>query len=93
MTLEEAKRIVSKPKFGDPQCLEAKRILDDEARAEILRPKLIGKMLDCIFCSYRGDKDCPMCKGAGKHVISKQLADSWYIDILEQVAEEIGLRS
>lgn len=90
MKVEEAKRILEKPKFGDPLCIAAAQRLREAEEETKLRKLLVGKMLDCIVCGYRGDKKCHMCKGAGKHVISKKLADSWTLDILQQVQEEIG---
>ncbi len=90
MKIAEAKRILEKPKFGDPLCIEAAECLRDAAKAEALRPKLVGRILDCITCSYRGDKDCPMCKGDGKHTITKQMADDWDLDVLETVLEELN---
>lgn len=90
MKIEEARRILERPKFGDPQCIEAAQRLRDAEEEKRLRVLLIGKFLDCIMCSYRGDQDCPMCKGAGKHIISNELAESWDLDILEQVAEELS---
>lgn len=91
MTVDQAKAILARPKFGDPLCIEAAERLRDEVEAGRLRTILIGKWLDCIMCGYRGDKDCPMCKGEGKHVIGKELADSWDLDILQGVMEELEL--
>lgn len=90
MTVDQAKLILSKPKFGDPLCIEAIQRLEDEVEAKRLRLIVTGKTLQCIMCGYRGDKDCPMCKGAGEHKISKELAESWDLDILQDVMEELN---
>lgn len=72
MTVAQAKEILKEPRFGDSRCIEAVQRLKDETEERRLRLLVTGKTLQCIMCSYRGDKDCPICKGAGEHAIPKE---------------------
>lgn len=88
MTLAEAKEVLTKPKFGDPRCIEAANVLRDEAVAVELRKQVIGKR---VFCGPCGGKPggCKYCED-GAVTITKELAATWDRDILEGVLEDIG---
>lgn len=90
MTLAEAKLILRAPKFGDPQCLAAMKRLDDERKAEALRTKLIGKRIPCGACGGTGDR-CGICAADGTVLITQEWAAKCDVDVLESMAEELGL--
>ncbi len=90
MTLEAAREILTKPKFGDPLCIEAANTLRDEAVAVELRKKVIGKEIACGPCGGKPG-GCECCFD-GVMTITAKLAASWDRDILEEeVMEELGL--
>ncbi len=87
MTLEAAREILTKPKFGDPRCIEAANTLRDEAVAVDLRKQVIGRE---VFCGACGGKPggCAGCHD-GAVTITKELAASWDRNILEGVLEDM----
>lgn len=88
MKIDEAKRILERPRFGDPLCIEAAQLLRDEAEAERLRPLVIGKKLICGPCGGYSD-GCKFCDAEGMQLITKELADSWGLDIIQGVLDEL----
>jgi hypothetical protein len=87
MTLEYAKRILEHPKFGDSHCIAARERLEREPECERLRALVIGKTITCGACGG-DDAGCDCCEG-GLVVITPELAESWDLDILKDVAAEV----
>ena len=88
MTLDYAKRILEHPKFGDPACIAARERLDREPECQRLRALVFGRSITCGPCGGGG---CKMCHSMGFQIIGKSLAESWDLDILQGVAEELAL--
>jgi len=88
VTLEQAKAILQKPKFGDPQCLAAMKRLDDECKAEALHARVVGKRVVCGACDGTSD-GCKVCAADGTVLITKEWADKCSLDVLESMVEEI----
>jgi len=88
MTVSQAKAILQKPKFGDPQCLAAMKCLADEEKAEALRTKLIGKRISCGACGGTGDR-CKVCAADGTVLITQEWAAKCDLDILESMEEDL----
>ena len=99
MTIEQAKEILKHPKFGDPQQLEALQRLRDAGKEEELRARLWNRFSMephcsiCLNCASVDEADgkCTRC-GCNSFPITRKLLDSWDLDILEAVAEEIEMR-
>jgi len=92
MTIEQAKEILKRPKFGDPQQLEALQRLRDAGKEEELRARLLGKVMLCSECGMGNrTKKCWQCGGEAV-AVTKQLLESWDLNILEGVAEDIEER-
>lgn len=62
MTLEHAKSILARPRFADPQCLAAKKRVEDEPKRQDLINWLEGKAHVCPACGG-DDDDCSVCEG------------------------------
>lgn len=88
VALEEARQILTRPKFGDTRCIEAANLLRDEAQAAELRPRVIGRRITCGPCGGRPGAGCMFCKD-GLFTITAELAASWDLDIIEGVLEEL----
>ena len=88
MTIAEAKRILQKPKFGDPTCLSAMKRLEDEKKAEALRTKLIGKRICCGACGGTGD-GCEVCAADGTVLITQEWAAKCDREVLESMMEDL----
>jgi hypothetical protein len=90
MTKSQAEKLLKKPRFGDPECIKAVERLEQEPEIKWLRKLLVGKYTTCPAC---GDDSsmCDVCKNDGRVQITKQLANSWDLDILRDVAREMEL--
>lgn len=88
MTRTLALEILKKPVFGDETCIYAREFLSDEC--EGLRKQLLGKFMPCLVCNGRSDK-CDVCNAEGTIKIDEKCTDRWDLDVLQQVAEELGL--
>lgn len=91
MTKACAEKILANPKFGDPQCIAAMECLAQEQECERLRKLVIGRYVCCPNCSGPNDY-CGICKPPGAIQVSRQLADSWDLNILQEVCDEIGVK-
>lgn len=98
MTKTEALDVLKAPKFGDPACIEAVRVLEDEGEAEALRKTLAGKMARCWCCSGSGNLDCdagcphacPTCYGGrGKLLLTEKTLEKFHLFQLRDLAEEL----
>lgn len=86
MTKAQAEEILQSPKFGDALCIEAAERLRREDRIQELRARVVGKKINCGPC---GGDGCEYCDKTGLMTITLELADSWDLDIIEGVWEEI----
>ena len=89
MKLKDAQAILAHPKFGDPDCITAVERLKMEPEVQRLREALIGKKLLCWACEGRGK--CNACGKAGKLTLDRTAVNGWEMDLLEEVAEELGI--
>jgi hypothetical protein len=92
VTKAQAEERLSRPVFGDPDCIKAVERLAAEPEVQRLRARLVGKFLQCGACGGTGDR-CKLCGADGSIEITKELADSWELEILRDVYEEMGLES
>ena len=89
MTVDQAKEILKRPKFGDPQQIEALQRLRDADKEESLRTRLFGKVFLCSECGMGNrTNECWQCQGIALPV-TKELLASWDLDILEGVTEDL----
>jgi hypothetical protein len=89
MTIDQAKKILEKPRFGDPDQIAALQRLRDAEKEEVLRTRLFGRVFLCSDCGMGNKtKECWQC-GADAIPVSKELLASWDLDILEGVEEDL----
>jgi hypothetical protein len=90
VTKAYAQKVLQSPRFGDPECIEAVQRLADEPRVQRLRTLLAGKYHTCPACGNDGG-NCTVCENDGRIEITKALVDTWEIDILLAVVEELDI--
>ena len=92
MTVDEARTILARPVFGNPEHIKAVRFLEQVEEAERLRVVLRGKETDCWCCNGSGYidchagclHDCPTCDGADTLLLTTDiLADLTYHQLLD----------
>lgn len=88
MTLAEARKICKSPKFGDPLSIQAANMLRNEAKASLLRSRLLGKKISCGPCGGTGDR-CKICDPDGMVTLTKEWLANLPLDILEDIDEEL----
>lgn len=95
----EAKRILEKPVFGDPECIAAVKFLEKEADADELRKVLLNKRVKCWCCSGQGKTSCDCghshecggCNGARTREMTSQFMADMSLAELAEIAEELGI--
>jgi hypothetical protein len=102
MNVSEARKILQKPVFGDPNCLEAKRVIDEDAEMASLRSLLNGKKIECWCCRGRGHlmcacgcldryHPCHTCKAQNKLTLEMPLLCDLTIHQLRDIAKDLGI--
>ena len=98
MGIAEAKKILEKPVFGDPTCIAAVKVLEQESEAEGLRKKLKGKESECLCCDGSGDIDCragcvhkcPTCYGTRTELFTESRLKKMDLGNLRSAMEQVG---
>lgn len=102
MTLIEARDLLKTPRFGDQRCIEAKRVIEDEAESAHLRSALEGKKVECWCCNGRRylscavgclDKyhPCHTCGAQPKLTLAAGVLKDLVLYQLRDLAKELGV--
>ncbi len=89
MTKDYAEKVLANPRFGDPECIAAVNRLAQEPEVQRLRGLLVGRQMVCCLCDGEGT-NCELCDPEGLMTLPRDLVDSWELDILQDVYEEIS---
>lgn len=81
MTLQHAKTVLQHPVFGNPEHIEAVKVLELEGEAIALRSQLKGKTVECWCCDGEGEIECkagcvhvcPTCDGHDELTLSPSI--------------------
>lgn len=97
MTVKEANELLAKPIFGDPRCIQAVKVLEEETEAGALRGALLGKRVECWCCEGSGqirckalcEHECPTCEGDDKLTLTQKILADLVLYQLRDLAKEL----